>query len=106
MKLHVGCQAERSVESAMRTSSEIKWCLRRIIVIGMQLAYYGAAVIKVRDYTFNTTGGKTYTPIPDWGWILGAVAGVLWLIIAGISACALRHLLSDLNITPMLSSTG
>lgn len=63
------------------------YCVRRIIVIGMQLAYYGAAVIKVRDYTFNTTNGHTYTPIPDWGWILGAVAGVLWLIIAGISAC-------------------
>ncbi|BDA50184.1 hypothetical protein COCOBI_15-3130 [Coccomyxa sp. Obi] len=58
-----------------------------IIVLGMQVAYYGAAVIKVRDYTFNTTNGHTYTPIPDWGWILGAVAGVLWLIIAGISAC-------------------
>lgn len=67
------------------------WCgARRIIVIGMQLAYYGAAVIKVRDYTFNTTNGHTYTPIPDWGWIIGAVAGVLWLIIAGISACARR----------------
>jgi hypothetical protein len=62
--------------------------LRRIIVVGMQLAYYGAAVIKIRDYTFKTTNGRTYTPIPDWGWILGIVAGVLWLIIAGVSACA------------------
>ena len=56
----------------------------------MQLAYYGAAAIKVRDYTRKDTNGKaTYTPIPDWGWILETVAGVLWLIIAAISACEL-----------------
>lgn len=59
-------------------------------MIGMQLAYYGAAAIKVRDYTRKDTGGRsTYTPIPDWGWILETVAGVLWLIIAAISACEL-----------------
>ena len=57
-------------------------------MIGMQLAYYGAAAIKVRDYTRKDTNGRaTYTPIPDWGWILETVAGVLWLIIAAISAC-------------------
>lgn len=62
----------------------------RIIVIGMQLAYYGAAAIKIRDYTFKDTHGRaTYTPVPDWGWILETVAGVLWLIIAAISACTL-----------------
>ena len=61
--------------------------LRRVIVVGMQLCYYGAAVIKVRDYTQTATNGHIYTPVPDWGWILAAVAGVLWLIIAGISAC-------------------
>ena len=59
-------------------------------MIGMQLAYYGAAAIKVRDYTRKDTNGRaTYTPIPDWGWILETVAGVLWLIIAAISACEL-----------------
>ena len=70
-------------------------------MIGMQLAYYGAAVIKVREYTFNTTNGHTYTPIPDWGWILGAVAGVLWLIIAGISACALLYPFLDPQTVPL-----
>ncbi len=65
----------------------------RIIVIGMQLAYYGAAAIKIRDYTFKDTHGRaTYTPVPDWGWILETVAGVLWLIIAAISACTLLPL--------------
>ena len=60
----------------------------RIIVIGMQLAYYGAAAIKIRDYTNKDTHGRsTYTPVPDWGWILETVAGVLWLIIAAVSAC-------------------
>lgn len=59
-----------------------------IIVIGMQLAYYGAAAIKIRDYTNKDTHGRsTYTPVPDWGWILETVAGVLWLIIAAVSAC-------------------
>ena len=57
-------------------------------MLGMQLSYYGAAVIKVRNYTRTTTNGHIYTPLPDWGWILAAVAGVFWLIIAGISACA------------------
>jgi hypothetical protein len=78
----------------------------RIIVVGMQLAYYGAAVIKIRDYTFKITNGRnTYTPIPDWGWILGIVAGVLWLIIAGVSACmplAQCHLYQD-SQAPRLS---
>ena len=46
-------------------------------------------MIKVRDYTQRATNGHIYTPVPDWGWILAVVAGVLWLIIAGISACAL-----------------
>jgi hypothetical protein len=61
---------------------------RSVIVVGMQLCYYGAAVIKIRDYTQKATNGHIYTPVPDWGWILAAVAGVFWLIIAGISACA------------------
>ena len=64
-------------------------------MIGMQLAYYGAAAIKVRDYTRKDTNGRaTYTPIPDWGWILETVAGVLWLIIAAISACEFPDLLT------------
>lgn len=72
------------------SSPEIFACACRIIVIGMQLAYYGAAAIKVRDYTRKDTNGRaTYTPIPDWGWILETVAGVLWLIIAAVSACKL-----------------
>ena len=61
-------------------------------MLGMQLCYYGAAVIKVRDYTQVATNGHIYTPVPDWGWILAACAGVVWLIIAGISACALAGL--------------
>ena len=70
----------------------------RIIVIGMQLAYYGAAAIKIRDYTFKDTHGRaTYTPVPDWGWILETVAGVLWLIIAAISACTLLPSLCALS---------
>ena len=67
------------------TLNTLPW--RRIIVLGMQLSYYGAAVIKVRDFTRTTTNGHTYTPLPDWGWVLAAIAGVMWLIIAGISAC-------------------
>ena len=82
----------------------------RIIVIGMQLAYYGAAAIKIRDYTFKDTHGRaTYTPVPDWGWILETVAGVLWLIIAAISACTLLPFpcaLSDAHDTTALAANS
>ena len=72
----------------------------RIIVIGMQLAYYGAAAIKIRDYTNKDTHGRsTYTPVPDWGWILETVAGVLWLIIAAVSACGPRCTASPTSCT-------
>lgn len=72
----------------------------RIIVIGMQLAYYGAAAIKIRDYTSKDTHGRsTYTPVPDWGWILETVAGVLWLIIAAVSACGPRCTASPTSCT-------
>ena len=72
----------------------------RIIVIGMQLAYYGAAAIKIRDYTNKDTHGRsTYTPVPDWGWILETVAGVLWLIIAAVSACGPRCTASSTSCT-------
>lgn len=64
------------------------------MVVAIQLIYYGWAVVKIRDYTFKTTNGRTYTPIPDWGWILAIVSGVLWLIISGISSCAPLPLLS------------
>ena len=91
---HVTVYPEKTVSGLIKPRPEfllkpdcvLMYCLYRLVLLGILLAYIADAIIRVRDYTGNQTGTKM-TPWPSWGWICAIVAAALWFVAGSCASC-------------------